>query len=325
MPRLKFIGVRLGETGCPADVDIVYATHGRLDPDGGNCIVLPTYYTGNHDSYLPWIGPGCAFDTNRWYIVVPNMIGNGLSTARHPESEIVWGPRSEPVVRISDNVLVQRMLLDHLGVRRVVLVAGWSMGGLQAYEWAVAYPELVGAILPICASARCWPLNAMFLEGVASHLEHALDYPNQSQFALASFGRAYASWAYSADYFRDELWRDNGFTSLEGLLMQWAEDHLSWNPADLLAVLRTWQRADPTRSGETLQATLSRITAQAIVMPSTTDMYFTLAENVLETSWMPQAELRPIMSAHGHVAGRPGLLPGVTAQIQKATSDLLGP
>lgn len=325
MQRWMIESVPVGEPSRLADVELVYSTHGRLNPDGSNCVVLPTYYTGTQDSYLPWIGPGRPFDTDRSFVVVANMIGNGRSAVRDPESGDVWDPRSDPVIRVSDNVRLQRMLLDRLGVQRVALVAGWSMSGLQAYEWAVAYPDFVDAILPICASARCWPLNAMFLQGISPYLEHALDQPHQKEFGLAAFGRAYAGWAYSAEYFRDELWRDDGFRSLDALLTWWADDHLAWSPADLLTMLRTWQAADPTGPGETLQGTLSRVSARAIVMPSTTDMYFTLAENELEASWLPNAELRPIVSAHGHIAGSPGRFPDVTAQVQNAVDELLGP
>jgi homoserine O-acetyltransferase len=325
MHRLKLASVPVGSDKRLADVDLAYATHGRLDADGGNCIVLPTYYTGNDESYLPWIGPGCPFDSDQWYVVVPNMIGNSRSTARDARTGRGWDPRTDPVIGIADNVAVQRRLLEHLGVQRVALVAGWSMGGLQAYEWAVAYPDLVDAILPICASARCWPLNAMFLQGVASFLEQALELsPGRRELGLAAFGRAYASWAFSGEYFRDELWRQDGFGSMDDLLTSWAEDHLSWNPADLLTMLRTWQHADPTRPGETLRETLGKVAARAIVMPSTTDMYFTLAENAIEVSWQPEAELRPIESAFGHMAGGPGYLPEVTAQVRQAVVDLLG-
>jgi homoserine O-acetyltransferase len=325
MHRLKLASVSVGSDKRLADVDLDYTTHGRLGADGGNCIVLPTYYTGSAESYLPWIGPGCPFDSDQWYVVVPNMIGNGRSTARDAGSGRGWDPRTDPVIGIADNVAVQRRLLEHLGVQRVALVAGWSMGGLQAYEWAVAYPDLVDAILPICASARCWPLNAMFLQGIASFLEQALELsPGRRELGLAAFGRAYASWAFSSEYLRDERWRQDGFGSMADLLTSWAVDHLSWNPADLLTMLRTWQHADPTRPGETLQGTLGKVAARAIVMPSTTDMYFTLAENAIEVSWQPEAELRPIESAFGHMAGRPGYLPEVTAQVRQAVVDLLG-
>jgi homoserine O-acetyltransferase len=325
MARLRLDGIRLGASGRAADVELVYAAYGRLDADGRNCIVLPTYYTGTHESYRPWIGPGRPFDPDRSFIVVPNMLGNGLSTVRAADTGRRWDPRSEAPVRVSDNVACQRALLSHLGVQRVALVAGWSMGGLQAYEWVVAYPDLVDAFLPICAGSRCWPLNAMFLRGLAPFLEHGLAHAEDRDSDLAAFGRAYASWAYSAAYYRDERWREDGFDTVADLLDWWSEDHQSRDPADLLTMLATWQSAHPHPAGRSLHTTLSAVTARAIVMPSTTDMYFTLAENALEASWLPHGELRPIVSDHGHIAGRPGHLPEVTAQVAAAVEDLQGP
>jgi homoserine O-acetyltransferase len=144
MHRLKLASVPVGSDKRLADVDLAYTTHGRLDADGGNCIVLPTYYTGNDESYLSWIGPGCPFDSDRWYVVVPNMIGNSRSTARDARTRRGWDPRTDPVIGIADNVAVQRRLLEYLGVERVALVAGWSMGGLQAYEWAAGRSHPAG-------------------------------------------------------------------------------------------------------------------------------------------------------------------------------------
>ncbi len=325
MPRLTLDGIRIGATGRVADVELVYAVDGCLDADGRNCIVLPTYYTGTHESYLPWIGPGRPFDPERWFIVIPNMLGNGLSTVKASDTGCGWDPRTHETLRVSDNVACQRALLDHLGVQHVALVAGWSMGGLQAYEWAVAHPDIIDAFLPICASSRCWPLNTMFLRGLAPFLEHALAHVEHRESALAAFGRAYASWDYSAAYYRDELWREDGFDSISDLLDWWSQDHQSRDPADLLTMLATWQSARPGPASRSLRETLSTVTARAIVMPSTTDMYFTHVENALEASWLPRGELRPIVSDYGHIAGRPGHLLKVTAQVAAAVGDLLGP
>ena len=323
MPRLRLEGLRVGASAQAADVELRYAVHGRLDGDGANCIVLPTYYTGTDDSYLPWVGPGLCFDPADWCIVVPNLLGNGRSTVTVADTGRAWDPRSDGAVRVGDNVACQRALLEHLGVRHVALVAGWSMGGLQAYEWALRYPELVAAFLPICAGARCWPLNAMFLRGLTPFLEHALAHPEDRESDLAAFGRAYASWAYSASYYRDELWRRDGFTELSDLLDWWADDHRSRDPLDLLTMLTTWQSAHPGPAGGSLSETMATVRARAIVMPSSTDMYFTLAENTLEAAWLPRGELRPIISDHGHIAGRPGQLPEVTAQVAAAAGELL--
>ena len=97
----------------------------------------------------------------------------------------------------------------------------------------------------------------------------------------------------------------------------WEEDHLAWDANDLLAMLQTWQNAD--LAPETLQ----NITARTIVMPCTTDMYFTLEEAKIEAAQIPNAELRPMISDYGHCAGVPGLLPVETLFLEQAIGDLL--
>lgn len=322
--RLRISGIQLGMPGRKADVDLAYRVYGRLNGTRSNCILLPTYYTGSADSYLPWIGSGRPFDTDQFYVVVPSLIGNGHSQAWHAGTTTAWSPLADPAIRIHDNVTVQRVLLDHLGVRSVRLVAGWSMGGLQAYEWAIDYPDLVDAILPICASARCWPLNAQFLGGIEHYLRHAVQQPLVSHSCLCAFGHAYASWAYSATYYREELWRCDGFSSVQALQAWWAQDHQDWEPSQLLTMLHTWVSANPVRPGETFDETLGTIGARSILMPCTTDMYFTLAENEIECTWLVDAQLRPIDSPYGHIAGRPGHLPEVTRQVAQAVADLVG-
>ncbi|MET0354461.1 MAG: alpha/beta fold hydrolase, partial [Plantibacter flavus] len=148
---------------------LAYTTQGALNADGDNAVLLPSYYTGTHASYEPWIGPGRALDPARWFIVSVNLFGNGVSTSPSNAAEEVRGA-AFPEVSIGDDVRAQRQLADHLGVRRWRLIAGWSMGALQAYEWAVRYPEFVDAFLPVAGAARCSPHNAVFLAGVEAAL-----------------------------------------------------------------------------------------------------------------------------------------------------------
>jgi homoserine O-acetyltransferase/O-succinyltransferase len=103
------------------------------------------------------IGPGKAFDTDRYFVISSNVIG-GCRGSTGPSS---IDPRtgrpyglSFPVVTIGDMVRAQKHLVDHLGVERLLAVTGGSMGGMQALEWAVSYPERVVACIPVATSAR---------------------------------------------------------------------------------------------------------------------------------------------------------------------------
>ena len=100
------------------------------------------------------IRTGRALDPERYFIIIPNMLGNGLSSS---PSKI--GPPHDrgrfPGVTVADNVRMQhRLLTEQLGIERTALVYGWSMGGQQAYHWAALYPEIVERIAVVCGSAR---------------------------------------------------------------------------------------------------------------------------------------------------------------------------
>jgi homoserine O-acetyltransferase len=282
--------------------NIVYAHYGKLAEAGDNCILILTYYTGTHASYMRMIGPGRALDPDKYFIVIPNMLGNGVSSSpsNHPHFTNA---------SIAQNVACQHELLKSLGVKSIALAYGWSMGAMQSYAWAAQHPGMVKSLLAVCGSAKCWPLNHVFLEGIKAAMG--------SDGNRAAFGRAYAGWTYSAQFYRDELYKPLGYETLDAFLKFWEDDHLTFDHHDLLAMLWTWQNANlgPIE--------LSRITAKTIIMPADTDMYFTEAEARIETSHIPNATLRILHSPYGHCAGAPGRFPLETAQIEQAIKDLL--
>ncbi len=285
---------------------LAYQTHGSLNAAGDNCILLPTYYAGTHLSYEPMIGPHRALDPGKYFIVIPNMLGNGQSSS--PSNTPDFTPAT-----IADNIALQHALLAALGVRRIALVHGWSMGAMQSYAWAATYPELVAALLPVCGTASCWPLNHAFLDGMAGILHAA----KTETAGLRAFGRAYAGWAYSAAFYRDALYRSLGYATQDAFLTSWEGDPSIITQDDLLAMLHTWQTADLNL------ASLARITARTIVMPCDTDMYFTAAEAALEAAAIPGAELRILHSPYGHCAGAPDRFPAETTIIEQAITELL--
>lgn len=310
------------------DARLAYRSYGTLNEAGDNCILLPSYYTGTHASYEPWIGAGQLLDPSRWFIVTVNMFGNGLSTSPSYADPNVQGA-DFPGIDVADNVIAQHRLLSSLGVQRIRMVAGWSMGALQAYEWAVRYPGMVESVLPIAGAAKCSPHNFVFLEGVKAALQadpiynHGR-YRRQPRQGLRAFGMVYAGWAYSQAFFRNGAYRDLGYESLDALLSGWASDHEQMDANNLLAVLDTWQRADVAAAGRGgLEGALGQVEARCIVMPSTTDLYFPVADSIAEVDLLPNAELRPLESDLGHVAGRPGIRAAETAQIGEAMRLLL--
>ncbi len=311
---------------------LVYKTYGRLAPDKSNLILYPTSY-GAHHSDIDWlIGPGRVLDPERYFIVIPNQFGNGLSTSPSNLAE-PFGLGRVPVFTHWDNVQAQeRLLREVFGVTKPALIYGWSMGGQQALHWAALFPDRVARICAVCTSARTSPHNKVFLEGIRATLMtdaawrdgRFIERPVK---ALRAFARVYAGWAMSQAFYRRKMWADVGFASLEDYLVRaWEGNFLRRSGEDLLSMIETWTQSDisdnPLYSGD-IEKALGAITARAIIMPSTTDLYFTVPDSEAETRLMPNAELRPIVSDWGHRAGNPVQCPEDEAVLRQAVRDLL--
>ena len=158
--------------GAIANVRVGYQTMGRLNAAGDNAVLIAHFFSGNSHAFgrlvaggpLGWwdaiIGPGKAIDTDRFFVVSsdtlvnvnaadPNTTTTGPASL-NPDTGRPYG-MAFPVVSMRDFVEVQKKLLDSLGVQRLALVAGPSNGGLQAIEWAAAYPEFVDRVMPVIA------------------------------------------------------------------------------------------------------------------------------------------------------------------------------
>jgi len=309
--------------------ELAYVTYGSLSPSGDNAVLFPTYYTGTHRDNLAMVGPGRALDPARYFIVIVNLLGNGVSSS--PSNHPTQGKALFPHVSLVDNVTAQWRLLEHLGVQRLALAFGWSMGAQQAYHHAALFPERVERLLAVCGSARTSPHNFVFLEGVKAALEadatfEGGQYAHPPLRGLAAFGRVYAGWAYSQAFFRERLYEQLGHASPQALLGAWAREHQTYDANDLLCVLSSWQRADISdnaRYGGDLPKALSAIEARAIIMPCSTDLYFPPEDSRLEVQLLRHAELRVLESKFGHVAGGPERVPEGTAFVEKALRDLL--
>ena len=116
------------------DAKLAYKTYGELNRNRDNVIVFPTYFGSQHPANEPMIGPGRAIDTNKYFIIVPNLLGNGLSSSPS-NTPAPNGKSSFPIVTYYDNILFQhRLVTEKFGIDRIALVCGFSMGGQQTYH-----------------------------------------------------------------------------------------------------------------------------------------------------------------------------------------------
>ena len=311
---------------------LAFKTHGSLNADKDNAIVFPTFFGGQHTHNEGIIREGRALDPSKYFIIVPDMLGNGVSSS--PSNTPPPYDRARfPGVSLYDNVMCQhRLVTERFNIERVAMVTGWSMGGQQTYQWGSLFPDMVERILPICGSARTSHHNFVFLEGVKAALtaDDAWQggwYREPPTKGLRAMGRVYAGWAVSQAFYREEVYLKIGYSSLEDYLVDfWEGRRVGSDANDLLAMIWTWQHADisanPVYQGDFKKA-LGAIKAKAIVMPGKTDLYFPPEDNEAEVAEMPNAELRPIESVWGHLAGGPGFNPVDAQFVDAAMRELL--
>ena len=301
-----------------------WKSYGTLSPGRDNVVLYPTSYGAQHPD-LEWlIGADGVLDPGRWFIVIPDMFGNGLSSS--PSNTPAWPGLVTPW----DNVQAQRRLLrEQWGIERLHAVYGWSMGAIQAYHWAACFPDAVARAVIVCGSARTAIHNRVFLAGLMAVLEAAPEHDGDGRFrapplaALRAFGRIYAGWGLSQDFYRAGLHQTAlGAPNLETFLRtDWEERFARRSAANLYAQLRTWDAADisanPLYDGD-LAAALRAIRARVLLLPGETDLYFRVADNAAELGELAQAELRPIPSIWGHRAGNPATNPVDAAFLRDA-------
>ena len=311
---------------------LIYKTYGKLNKDCSNVIILPTFYTGTHIRNEGFVGKNRALNPNKYFIISINMFGNGLSSSPSNTIKSQQGNKF-PRITLWDNIYCQHKLItEKLKIKKIALVTGWSMAGCQSYQWAAQYPKMVKAILPFCASSKTSIHNHVFLEGVKAALTadknwNNGDYKSPPVSGLKAFGRVYAGWAFSQDFFKEELYKKLGFKTVEDLLKDWENDHVkNWDANNLLTKINTWQTADisagPAYNNDFKKA-LSSIQARAILMPCNQDLYFRTKDNEIEAKYIENAFLRPIDSPFGHCAASPGNDKNFELQLDKNISELL--
>lgn len=135
------------------DFAISYVTHGTLNADRSNAILMVTAISGNHHRLDFMIGPGKALDTDRFFIIATDAIGNGLTTS--PSNSRAQPRMQFPRFAIRDMVASQhRLLTEHLGINHVVAVVGPSMGGMQVLQWGVSHPGFMDSLVAMVPLAR---------------------------------------------------------------------------------------------------------------------------------------------------------------------------
>jgi homoserine O-acetyltransferase/O-succinyltransferase len=322
----------LEEGGTLRGCKLAVATHGQLNAAKDNAILVPTWYSGTSKIMEQvYIGPGRALDPGKYFIVVVNQIGNGLSSSPH-NTVGDQGGANFPKVRIGDDVRAQHKLLtERFGLKTLALVVGGSMGAQQTYEWAVRYPDMVQRAAPIAGTAKNTEHDFQFTETLVEAITTdpgfaGGDYKASGDVAagLKRHAKLWTVMGWSTEFFRAGRHKALGFESVQAMVDNFMTGYFApMDPNDLLAMAWKWQRGDVSRhTGGDLAAALKRIKAKTFVMPISHDMFFPPADCQAEQQLIPGSEFRPLASIDGHLALF-GVDPQALAQIDTHLSALL--
>ncbi len=312
---------------------LAYRTFGTLNAEKSNAVLVTTWFSGTgkvmQDVY---VGEGHALDPDRYFIVIVDQLGSGVSSS--PQNTPAPQAMAKfPKLSIGDDVRAQhRLLTERFGIERLALIVGGSMGGQQAYEWAVAHPEMVERVAPIAATARISLHQRIFVESLKEAITSDPRW-NAGWYAsgldvrdgMDRMARIVAVLGWSTAFYQEERWRSVvGMSSLDdfinGVMKAYFEP---MDPNVLLSQMHKWQRADVSRhSGGDLAKALARISAKTMIMPISHDQFFPPHECEADCALVPNALLRVIQSPEGHM-GLNGFEPGYMQQVDRYLGELL--
>ena len=313
------------------DARLAYKTHGTLNAEGDNAILLPHMYTGTAAFMETFIGEDRPLDPSKYFLICPAQLGSGFgsspSTTPAPYDRGAFPPLS-----VADDVAAQhRLVREHLGIERLALVSGWSMGGMQTYEWAVRHPEMVARAVSFAANARtpdhCKVFCDLHMELLRSDPAFADGfYPSAEamRLGLRRHAQAFALVGVTPEMYREEAWRELGFASWQDFVRGFVHGYfLPMDPNNLLCQARKWRDGDVgwARGDDTASA-LGRITARTIAVAFRGDQFFPPEGIEADAALIPGAEYRLLGSVWGHFSMF-DLRPQDTAEVDAVYAEVL--
>ena len=313
------------------DFAISYVTHGVLNPGRTNAILMVTAIAAHHHRLDFMIGPGRALDTNRYFIVATDAIGNGLTSS--PSNSTAQPRMAFPRFSIRDMVASQhRLMTEHLGIPHVVAVVGPSMGGMQVMQWGVSHPNYMDGLVAMVPLARtpAWTVAVLAASREAIMLDPAWNGGNYT----APPERGIRLWrrittlqaSRTPEMYRDQF-RQDPLAVLPWLEQQTGNLVRAFDANDWIYQTWAYERhniADTPGMGGDMDRALRSITAPTLVLTGTTDLLNPEYEPQDAAQRMPDARVVTIRpgSVTGH-ASAGGAFPDDVAFLNRAVTGFL--
>ncbi|MBM4183779.1 MAG: alpha/beta fold hydrolase [Gemmatimonadetes bacterium] len=289
---------------------VLYVTHGTLNADRSNAILVPSWYGGNHHGYDFLIGGDRAIDPADWFVIVTEMFASGGSTSPSNMSP----PRTHatfPEVTIRDNVeATRRLVTEAFGITHLRAIIGFSMGAEQAFQWAVSHPDFMDLIVPIAGTAKTYPHGIVRLESALTLItqdpEILAGRDTLSTAGTRAWSLHWSAWTRSTEWWRREIFRSGATPTVEAVIAAASRRAPGFRPHDSVVQGRVWQLhdiGDTPGFGGDVERALASIRARVLYLPGATDMYFPLTDAEYERSFLRNVEFVPIPSVWGHMAG----------------------
>lgn len=317
--------------GTLPDCKLAYATYGKLNDARDNAVVFPVMFSGTSGSLKHYIGEGLALDPSKYFIVIPNQLGNGISSSPH-NTPAPHAMSSFPKLDIADDVRAQHKLMtEHFGVETVALVLGWSMGAQQTYEWAVRHPDVVRRAAPIAGTARCTPHDALYVSVFSEALKsdpawNGGEYtePDAVATGLRRMARIFALMGVCPEFYKQAQWKTIDIPDVETFLTGfWEAWFLPMDPNALLCMADKWRCGDVSAPhGGDLKKALARIKAETCVIAFTEDMFIPAQDCRDEQALIKNSTLVELDTLWGHF-GMMGLAEADFKAINAALTSLL--
>ena len=306
------------ESGAVVDnVTVAYRTWGDIRNAQHRAILICHALTGSADADVWWpgiVGEGCAFDPANDFVICSNVLAGCYGTtgpvSTRPQRDGQF-KANFPRVTIRDMVTVQHALLDHLGVRELLLVTGPSLGGMQVLEWAAMFPERVKSIVPVGVSGRhsawCIGISEAQRAAIAADSnwndgQYSEDAPPDKGLAAARMMAmcSYRSWDNLEQRFSRQREPDGEFQVQAYLQYQGSKINNRFDANTYVRLTQAMDSHDLARGRGSYPDVLRGIRQPALIVSVRSDILYPPPEQQLLVECMPNAENRMLDSDHGH-------------------------